>query len=507
MPKEEKKDEKKELSPSEYFEQQANDEKRGAWDKIEIAPNQIIEYKDSYPKPLNRMRLIVEHPNLGIEPLYFWCLTHYRAQGFPIVDKVNDVFSASESSSMFGQGQQRLGLTQDRVFTFLRTIHEMVNSLPQYVRELRAIAERRSYYVDSDKQGGEGEAAEKTLKGLYVDLVEGGTKNPASVFGLSQQVGFVVLPNLFFSMRREPGESDDSFWERVKKLGDGKDGFNPSVLDVLQRKLKQYYTWKKATHEELTKRRTYLLKYLKQYYATIKLYMKWVKPYLKAAKRMGLDIDRMSRAELTKSFETALIEIEVLGKKLEAGSGDKDSVFNCLMMTFQYRTKPAMSFVTPDYQHRGPTHTGEAELTWRSYTWTQKDIDMFKKLKDQEDYDLLKDINETLKESLSEVEEDLSTFLEQADQEVFGAKEDKKPEDAKTTWFQPATDVFSGINGAVKDVFGGGKEIVSAFWPSLKKSPEAGVISRKQAIARSTKKTAWRFYKIFKIAHKFATWS
>ncbi len=497
---------KEELSPTEYFEQQAKDEKRSAWDKVEITSNQMLEYKGLYPKPLNRMRLIVEHPNLGIEPLYFWCLTHYRTQGFPIVDKINDVFSASESSSMFGQGQQRLGLTQDRVFTFLRTIHEMVNSLPQYVRELRAIAERRTYYVDSEKSGGEGEASEKTLKGLYVDLVEGGTKNPASVFGLSQQVGFVVLPNLFFSMRKEPGEADDDFWERVKKLGDGKDGFNPSVLDVLQRKLKQYYTWKKATQEELTKRRTYLLKYLKQYYATIKLYMRWVKPYLKAAKRMGLDIDGMSRAELAKAFETSLIEIEVLGKKLESGSGEKDSVFNCLLMTFQYRTKPAMSFVTPDYQHRGPTHTGEAELTWRSYTWTQKDIDKFKLLKDQEDYDLLKDINATLREALSEVEEDLSTFLEQADKEVFG-KEEPKKEERKTTWFEPASELFKGVNGAVKDVFGGGKEIVAAFWPSFKKHPEADIISRKQAITRSTKKTAWRFYKIFKIAHKFATWS
>ncbi len=474
------------------------------WDKVEITNTQIFEYTELYPAPLNRMRIIYENPAIGIEALYFWCLTHFRAQGFPIVEKLNDVFSASEQSSLFGQGQARLGVTQDRVFAFLRTIHDMVNSLPQYVRELRAIAERRTLYEKSFEGGEQADEHEKTLKGLYIDLVEGGAKNPQSVIGLSQQVGFVVLPNLFFEMNQSKNESDDAFAKRIKNL---KQEYNGSVVDLLQRKLTQYYMWKKSTWEELTKRRTYLLKYLRQYYSTIRLYMKWVKPYIKAVKRLGLDLDRNSRAELVKAFETSLIEIELMGKKLEGGSGTGDeTVFNCLLITFQYRTKPAMTFATPDFQHRGPTHTGEAEITWRSYAWTQEEIDAFKKIKDKEDIELLKDMNETLREALTGVEDDLSVFLNQADKEVFpDKKEEEKPK--KEPLFAPLVNSIKGINEIASSTIGGFKDVLGAFWPKMKKNPGADVKSRKKAIEKNVKKTAWRFYKIFKIAHRLAAWS
>lgn len=491
--------EKEEASPKEHFKD---------WDKVEISKDQILEYANQYPEPENRFRVIYEVPGTGIESLYFWSLTHLRQLGYPIIDKITDLFSASESSSLFGAGQQRLGLTQDRVMQFLRLIHDMVRSIPVYVRELRAIAERVSIYEKTEEDDKEGEAAEKTLKGLYVDLVEGGAKSPASVFGLSQQVGFVVLPNLFFETRQGPDESDKDFKERV---ADMTDDFPQDVVTVLQRKLFQYYNWKKHSEQELKRRRSYLLRYMRQYYSTIKLYMHWVKPYLRAIKRLGLDLEKNTQTELIRAFETSLVEIEVLAQKVEKDTKDKGEKgkgpFNCILMTFNYRTKPSMTHTTPDFQHRGPSHVGEAEITWRSYSWYAKDIEMYKKLKAEEDIDLLKNIDETLRAALEGVEDDLATFLKEADAEVFGeeAKEEtKKPKRPPLESFMsPITSIFKGAGESVKAMTGGFKDILKAFWPAAKK--DGGGKSDK-AVQTAAKKSCFLHYKNFKKAHNMTTW-
>jgi hypothetical protein len=508
------------------------------WDSAEVTKDQFVSYapaKDgsippqgAYPLPNNRFRVILEGPNASIEGIYFWSLTQFRQIGYPLVDKISDVFSASESSSLFGAGQQRLGLTQDRVMQFLRIIHDMVRSIPVYVRELRAIRERLGYYYNSSgkfapwedpdgikaeegKKPANADSAEITLKGMYVDLVEGGAKSPASVFGLSQQLSFAVLPDLFFQTRKFPGESDDTFWARVGKL---ENDFNPSVVTTLKRKLTQYYTWKEHSQRELVQRRNYLLKYMRQYYSTIKLYMQWVKPYLRTVKRLGLDIERNSRAELIRAFETSLVEIEVLARKAEKDTDKKygkGAPYNCILMTFQYRTKPSMSITTSDFQHRGPVHVGEAEVTWRSYAWSEEHIAAYKRLKEQEDIDLLKGINETLKFALEGVEEDLQKFLDEADKEAFGKpapKEEKPRVPSFEGFFEPAAAVFSGAREAIGAVVGGTGDIAKSFWPGVAKgAPGSDDMKRAfDSVNKISKKLCYLHYKNFKKSYGMQSW-
>lgn len=495
------KKEEKEKPAKEYFKD---------WDKVELAKDQMVEYKEIYPKPVSRYRVILEAPNVGIEPLYFWMLSQFRGLGYPKVDKISDIFSASEQSSLFGQGQQRLGVTQDRIMSFLRIIHDMIKIIPNQVRELRVIKERLSIYEATEKYDEKGEAAEKTLKGLYVDLVEGGTKNPGSVFGLSQQVGFVILPDLFFRTRLKPDESEDDFFARVKKLSTDEGGeFNQAVVSILQRKLFQFYTWKKSTYKEIKQRQKYLLTYMKQVYATTKLYMNWVKPYLKLAKNMGIDVDRTARPELVRAFETSMLEVEVLARRVEKGSADETAtdkeektIHNCMLITFNYRTKPSMAFATPDYQHRGPTHVGEAEITWRSYAWTDKDLRKYNELKEAETFELLKDMNSTLREALEDVEGDFKKFLEEADHELYPKKEEeKKPE--PRSFFAPITDITGGIHAVTKDMWDGTKKVVTSFWPDTKKSKTPG---NKKDVEKSAKKSTWLCYKNFKKSFGLAAW-
>lgn len=493
--------EEKPVDPRTYFKD---------WDEVEVTKDQLVKYTGTYPKPANRFRIIIESPNAGIEAMYFWSLSQFRGIGYPTVDKLTDLFSASEASSMFGAGQQRLGLSQDRVMQFLRVIHDMVRSIPVYVRELRAIAERLDYYEKSQKKDPNSDGSEITLKGLYVDLVEGGSKSPASVFGLAQQVGFVILPDLFFRMRRNVGEDEIDFWKRVDSL---EKDFNPNVVTTLKRKLTQYYTWKKHSELELKRRRSYLLKYLRQYYSTIKLYMNWVKPYLRVVKNLQLDLDKNTRAELVKAFETSMVEVEVLGRKAEEKSKSKDPktgkttmTYNCILLTFNYRTKPSMAVTTPDYQHRGPVHVGEAEITWRSYAWSDKDIEAYRKIREQEEFDLLKGINETLRASLEGVEDDLKKFLDEADKEASPPKkEEQKPKGlpAFESFMEPITAPIKGAHEAIGAVWGGFKDVAKAFWPETKKG---GGSPAKKDIEKSAKKMTYLFYKNFKKAHGMVAW-
>ena len=176
------------------------------------------------------------------------------------------------------------------------------------VRELRIIDERLQYYYDSDgdKQGMHETAlsSEIVLKGLWVDQVEGGSKNPGSIYGLSQTMGFTILPDLFFRIKIKNLKNLE---EEVNNLK-----FNEKVKEVLKRKLRQYYEWKKRTKKELEVRRDFEIKYFKQHYDTIRLYMSWVTPYLRNVRRLQLYEKNMERAEIINAFESQIIELETL---------------------------------------------------------------------------------------------------------------------------------------------------------------------------------------------------
>ncbi|MCX8147434.1 MAG: hypothetical protein N3D84_03130, partial [Candidatus Woesearchaeota archaeon] len=165
--------------------------------------------KTGWPKPIHRYRLVYEVYNQSVEELYFWTIDNLKEEhGFTHFEKITDVFAASEHSAFSGVAMQRLGLYQDKVSQFLATIGKMIKDLFQLVRELRIIDERLELYNKSYEGD---EAAEISLKGYWIDLVEGGAKNPASVYGMARELGFVTLPDLFFAAPPMPSENVDSY--------------------------------------------------------------------------------------------------------------------------------------------------------------------------------------------------------------------------------------------------------------------------------------------------------
>jgi len=444
-----------------------------------------------YPKPFGHYRFIFESPAASIEEIYFWMMSHLRFdQGFLNVVKISDIFTASEMSSLSGTLQYRLAQQQEKAAQYLRGISDMVKALFQIVREIRILNEKIRYYDDSKKAGRDGQTAEIALKGQWIDLVEQGTKNPGSVYGLAQQVGFTILPDLFFRVKVD---KVDDVGKEVDKLEE----FNPKIREVLKRKLYQYYTWKEKTEAELKTRRAFILKYLRQHYNTIKLYMGWIKPYLKTIRRMGQGAKSLESAEIISAFETSKIEIEILTYKQPIGD-----YYPVILATFNMRTTPQMSYVSEGYQ-KGPIHVGQVEFFMRSYVWTAEQIEGYRKYREAEDLELLKTIDETIYQTMDALGDEFKGYLE-SEGESFKKveKEEKKRADSA---LEPFTALFSGFRDIFEGVFPG---LVEVFTGEKKKrektSHEKGkdFDSAKGAINFSMYQT----YKNFKKSHNFIAW-
>ncbi|MEM4268025.1 MAG: hypothetical protein QXK37_04310 [Candidatus Woesearchaeota archaeon] len=453
--------------------------------------NQTYGYT-GFPAPAQRYQLTIEEHARSIEEVYFWLYEHLKQdQAFADFVKITDLFAASEQSAFFGSAKQRIGLQQDKVIQFLATIGKMVRDLFQLVRELRILDERLSIYKDSyDLESKSRESAEITLKGIWIDLVEQGAKNPASVYGMARELQFTTLPDLFFSTHPLSVSAID---ETVDKLE-----FNRKVKEVLKRKLRTFMAWKDFTYKEMQNRRKFTLQFLRQHFDVIRMYMSWVKPYLRDIRRLEL-MDQTKSPDLIAAFEGSIIEIEYLAKRLPASFDMlkeikyNQHVYTVVLVHILYRTKPQLNYMQ-EYQ-RGPIHVGKFTLTLRCYGWTQKEIDAYINMKLKEDMELLKVIDGSVKAAMEALGDELEKYLQEAGEDIkFTNKE--KPKITPKAMADPFTSIFKGFG----QIFG-----------ALKRKEEGGVskyvLEKERAKAISSgKDNIWNTYKNLKKREGLLAW-
>jgi hypothetical protein len=448
----------------------------------EEVAEEVLWHKEptNFPKPYKRWRLMFEVFNQAIEEVYFWTIDDLKEEcGFIEFDKITDVFAASEQSAFFGVSQQRLGLQQDKVTQFLATIGKMVKDLFQLVRELRILDERLQIYGQSYEGD---EPSEISLKGYWIDLVEGGAKNPASVYGMSRELGFATLPDLFFAA---PYMKSEKVKDYVDSLA-----FNRKVKEVLMRKLKTFLVWKEHTYGELKNRRVFTVKYLRQHYDVIRMYMQWVKPYLRNIKRMHMDQTKMDTPHLISAFEGSFVEIEVLAKRPFSSRGQK--CYGCILLHIDYRTRPDLKFQQEGYQ-RGPLHVGKTIMTVRSYAWTEEEIARYKAFKAKEDFDLLSSVDSSVQAAYTSLGEELERYLREAGETFvpeFKKEEERPLEKPKVT---SIVDPFVSVGKGVGELFGafagGPKEEIKCPKCGAMNKPKATVCtSCKISLKKPTKK-------------------
>lgn len=450
-----------------------------------------------FPQPIKFYRLSWEVHDLSLEEPYFWVLEELKAN-FPIVEKLEDSFAAAENSAFFGITQQRLGAQQDRVSTFLATIGKMIKELFQMVRELRIIDERLKYYgtveeeiqkpLEQRKKGDE-----ITLKGLFVDLVQQGAKSPASVFGMARELEFITLPDLFFDA--PPFRNQDELEAHVNNL---EKNFNRNVLRVLIRHLTQYQEWRKRTHKEHQSRRRFMLAYLRQHFDIIKMYVNWIRPYLRHVSRLHLKESNMTKADLISAFEGSMLDVEVLARKRD----EKTKANGCILATFNYRTRPELKVVQEGYQ-RGPVHIGRYEMNLRIYKWTDEQVKAYKKLKEKETIFLMGEVSESVQKAMESLGEELDHYLAETEGTVWKEVREGKPR-AKE---EPPTKSFA-------------EKFFGDFYTPKKmkaKKPSAKEVKQQQAGREEAYKKmvdepggvrgiCWNVHHNFKKAHRLVAW-
>ncbi|MBI2545822.1 hypothetical protein HYV81_01440 [Candidatus Woesearchaeota archaeon] len=470
------------MTKDEYFKPKGQYEE----EIMEEGKDQMV--KTGYPKPTKRYRLVYETFSASLEETYFWVLNYLRYDLGCQVEKITDVFVGTEHSTFFGVSQQRIGLQQDKVSQFLATIGKMVRELFQLVRELRILDERLHYYADSyDEKSRSRESAEITLKGVFIDQAEGGAKNPASVFGMARELQFTTLPDLFFSVH--PLRTDDV--DRVVEKLD----FNRKVKEVLKRKLRSYLEWKEHTYKELKSRRLFTLRYLRQHFDIIKMYMMWVKPYLRNIKRMHsevLESQKETSPDLITAFEGAVIEVELLCKRLPRTN---KKYMGVAIYNFRFRVRPELKYQAEGYQ-RGPIHIGEIKVTARGYGWSKDDIENYKRYRAEEDFELLALVDRSVEDAMVALGDELMKYLEEAGEMV----ERKEPEQKKpATIYDPFTSMFKGFG----ELFGLGSKKGK---PHEKGMSKLAVVYEKRDAERDARGFMWPTYKNYKKAHGMLSW-
>ncbi len=437
--------------------------------------------KTGYPEPVKSYRLIIEKSDDIIEETYFWFLNFLRQDlGYPFIDKIIDTFSASESSSLWGQTTQRLNLQQERAGGYLRVISELIKQLFQILRELRMIDEKLELRDAWDKKK---KSADVTLKSEFVELVENGVQNINSVYGLAQKVGFTILPDLFFNTFVTTKEEAE---EVVKKME-----FNPKVKNVLIKKLINFLIWKKQTDKEFKARRSFQLKYLYQHWQTIRAYSKWIKPYLLNIKRLSMNQKHLEKPDIVSAFETSLVELEILARKPTGNGGN-----SCILVNFLYTTSPEMNYHTRDYASKGPIHRGKVIVTIRAYAWTDEQIKEYKKYRDLEDIELLGLADDKLESAIDMLGDTFKKYIAELEPEE---NKDKKSEDKNQNTKKPKQD-------SLLSMFLGPLLFFKEFLPETKAKPKSKPAPNLKGASKGAAATAWVAFKIYKKAHGMFTW-
>ncbi len=459
----------------------------------------------NYPKPKKKFKLVYQSFNQSVEEIYFWLLSSMRDDmGLPDVKKVTDIFTASEQSAFWGASQQRMQIQQGQVSNYLATIGKLTKELFQIVRELRILDERKDMYelsYEALKNGSvvdrrKSHAAEIVLRGYWVDLKDGGVKSPGSVYGLASTLGYVALPDIFFAAPTMKKEEVDKYVDGLK--------FNPKLKDVLRKKLMAYIVWKDHTYHEIDNRRGFTIKFLRQHYNSIQMYIDWIKPYLRNVKRLQQNFDRTDGEDLIGAFEGSFTEIEIFCYRDDG----KAKVLPVVVLTILFRTQPHMDFHQDGYQHKGPVHVGRTEFTLRGYTWSRDDMANYIRMREAETMNMLGDIDESLRASIDALGDDLRKYIkgkgEKFSEDIKKEKEDKAAAERRKKDVKSAAEPFTAL-------FGGFKEIFGAFMPSLEKKdkgkPTAYEMKGAHKAAEGPMKIAiWNTYKNFKKAHRMITW-
>ena len=240
--------------------------------------------------------------------------------------------------------------------------------------------------------------------------------------------------------------------------------------------------------------------YLKSQVSSLKHYTTWVKPYLIAAKKLGmanfLTESGMPTPNIVNIFNNMEIRLSLLGLKEikpenlspELANLQLDKkYYSCVEAEIKFRTLPR---ATQSQQGLVYIHAGRTDINMRAYSLTNKDLEEIKKLQEQEDLELIEDMVEV---SIKEIQEDIDKYL----------KKEPEPEKKEKPKFElPFKGIFKGFKQAVTPL----KYVMDIF--KFKITADTSYYDKlmRENATRAAEKLCYVLYDVYKKAHGMMTW-
>ncbi|MEK6819569.1 MAG: hypothetical protein AABY03_00015 [Nanoarchaeota archaeon] len=364
------------------------------------------------PKALAEHKIIYDSSSEGLEPIYFWLVDFMENRGLSS-EKLVDNFASSPGSGHFAELGQRATVMQQQGSKILGDVNTVLRSVLNLIYDLKEFKIRLEHYDNlMDKDKSTVEAARLSLKQIWQDKVDI-TKGNSGIKVMSFQGGFQTLLHAFLAAEKE---------KDVDRMD-----LNDVVKRILKPRVQEFNIWVEQSEKELRKRYELERIYLRSQVNSLKLYSRWAKPYLRAAQQLEMK-DMSKDVALVKVFNTILLELSLMGKmelkvKESAMSGELPNdlqdmkfdrkYYSCVLVDLRFRGIPQRAGQQSHY-----VFGGKADVIFSAYSLNSDELEMFKQLMDKSDVeDVLKLIDGASSDSINQLQEEISFFLEDKEKE------------------------------------------------------------------------------------------
>lgn len=389
---------------------------------------EVSPYYKSKKEPETEHQLVYDSATEGLEPVYFFILDLMYDHGYN-VEKIADSFTSSPGSGHFAELQQRASVMQQQATKAMGDINTVLRSVLSILYDLKDFRTRLAVYDDlnSDDEKKK-EAARLSLKQIWMDKVDM-QKQQSSIKAMgTTQAGFSTVIDAFLVAKDEKDADKIDLNDRVKR--------------IVKQRINEFNQWVEQSEKELRKRYEVEKNYLRSQVNSLKLYSKWVKPYLRAASQLEQK-EQGKNPDIVDTFNSILLELTLFGKsKIDIkGSfgGDlpkdfskkkyskffKRDYYKCVIIDFYFRGIPQRISQQSHYSFGGKTY-----VTFTGYALNSDEIEKIEKELDNRDLeDTLELIQGATDDSLEQIQKEINYFLDEQTEEE--KKEEKKKEKEK----------------------------------------------------------------------------
>jgi len=389
----------------------------------------ILEVSPYYQKkgePEAEHTLLYDSSAETLEPVYFFILDLLTDFGLS-PEKLVDNFTSTPGGAHFSEVGMKATRLQEEASKLLGNVNVVLRSILNIVYDLKEFKIRLEHY-DSLRNGNkdEKEAAILSLKQIWmdkVDIAKGNSSIKAMALG---QAGYQTLIDAFL-ISKDPKD--------VEKLD-----LNDRVQRILKPRVQEFNNWVDQSEKELRKRYELEKTYLKSQVSSLKLYSRWVKPYLRAAEQLKME-DRNRSPDLVSMFNTVVFQLTLLGKRKidvhdAALGGAIPKEFQKLKVKRNYYIVILTDFMFRAIPRQQGMLVGRTQVTFRAYALNEDELNKINEEIEKSDIgDVLSLIEGATTESLDELQGEINEFLEDKSDKSKKSSDESNPFLALIGWY------------------------------------------------------------------------